>query len=119
MDPDLSSYLSNGALNTLVTAGGEANIHKCKIRTDYVVALRLAHKTVPRLENAVLAVLHKQLVHENILAFLGVVEHKDLGIVTPWHEEGDAFSYLEHDSRRHSHIPTLVSSAQFRRPFIK
>jgi hypothetical protein len=73
------------------------------------VALRLPQNTTPR-STAVLAVLHKQLVHENILAFLGVVEHTDLGIVTAWHKEGDAFSYLDDDSQRHSHVPTLVSS---------
>ena len=48
---------------------------------------------------------------ENILQFLGIVDHVEVGdlcIITPWYEK-DAVSYLD-SSENHSHLPKLVCS---------
>ena len=96
-------------------SGGEANLYKCDVplKPGLAVALRVAQHsgaTLHCLENALLAVLHKQLVHDNVLGFLGVVEYNnDLRIVMPWYDEGDAVSYLESPDNQ-SHTPNLVCS---------
>lgn len=62
-------------------------------------------------ETVLLAVLHKQLAHDNILEFLGVVEQMGVivCIVTKWHTD-DAITYLNNPAN-HSDLPKLVCSS--------
>ena len=102
-------------LRKCVGSGAEANIYSCDVKPGSAVALRVARRSgaapdspTPRLKNALLAVLHKQLVHDNVLGFLGVVERMgDLCIVMPWCDKGNAVSYLESPAN-HSHLQNLV-----------
>jgi len=95
--------------------GGEAYVYKFKAPSGIVsvrVAQHFRHGTgmdsSKRSENVLLAVMHKQLKHENILEFIGVVERMgDVCIVTAWHDEGDALSYLR-DPYHHKHVPALM-----------
>jgi len=62
-------------------------------------------------ETVLLAVLHKQLAHDNILEFLGVAERMGVivCIVTKWHTD-DAITYLNNPAN-HSDLPKLVCSS--------
>jgi hypothetical protein len=54
------------------------------------------------------AVTWQQLIHPNVLPFLGIYHHNDrLGFVCPWMENGNIVTFLENTS--HTDCVPLVS----------